>query len=282
MAEADRQRWLRRLRLGRWSSPPSRPQIIKVAADAVKALDAAVEARIGVLDAWRGLKVAELEADAVAGVSRAELNKLDPGCPTNKSPPGNLRTARQRNLQADGSISEGDELLATDPRTRISPARHRSQQRSPPRRPLVQITLAGGGRVLTTPGHQLYVAGRGWVPASDLHAKDRLRAATGAMVAVVGIRAVAAPRKVFDLTVSGLTFYVKTGATSVLVHDCGDRWTSHGSLRDHFIDHGAEVGAQSEREYEAGAAFLACDCDPGRSVYSPQVRFSDPNGNLFR
>jgi hypothetical protein len=38
--------------------------------------------------------------------------------------------------------------------------------------------------------------------------------------------------------------------------------TSHGSLRDHFADHGAEVGAQSEREYEAGAAFLACDCDP--------------------
>ncbi|MDX3763806.1 RICIN domain-containing protein [Streptomyces sp. AK02-04a] len=238
-------------------------KIIKVAADAVKALDAAVKTRIGVLDAWRGLKVAELEADAVAGVSRAELNKLDPGCPTNSFPPGTPVLLANGTSKPISSISEGDELLATDPNADITRSAQVTATFSHRADRLVQITLAGGGRVLTTPGHQLYVAGRGWVPASDLHAKDRLRAATGAMVAVVGIRAVAAPRKVFDLTVSGLhTFYVKAGATSVLVHNCGDRWTSHGSLRDHFIDHGAEVGAQSEREYEAGAAFLACDCDP--------------------
>ena len=39
-------------------------------------------------------------------------------------------------------------------------------------------------------------------------------------------------------------------------------WTSAGSLGDHFAEHGEEVGAQTEAEYEAGAAFISCDCDP--------------------
>ncbi|MGQ4414171.1 RICIN domain-containing protein [Streptomyces sp. SAS_269] len=238
-------------------------KIIKVAADAVKALDAAVKTRIGVVDAWRGLKAARLEADALAGVSEAELRKLGSNCLTDSFPAGTPVLLADGTSKPIDEIDDGDQLLATDPDADITRSARVTATYSHPADRLLRITLADGGRIVTTPGHRMYVMGRGWVRASELQTKDRLRTATGAADAVAGVHAVTAPRRVWDLTVADLhTFYVKAGATPVLVHNCGDRWTSHGSLRDHFIDHGAEVGAQSEREYEAGAAFLACDCDP--------------------
>jgi hypothetical protein len=238
-------------------------KIIKVAADAVKALDAAVKTGIGVRNAWRGLRAARLEAAAMAGISESQLRKLGSGCLKDSFPAGTPVVLADGTTKPIDQIGYGDELLATDPDAGVTrPARVTATFSHPADR-LLEITLADGGRVLTTPGHRLYVEGRGWARASDLHPKDRLRTAAGAADAVVGVRAVTAPQRVWDLTVADLhTFYVKAGATPVLVHNCGDRWTSHGSLRDHFADHGAEVGAQSEREYEAGAAFLACDCDP--------------------
>ncbi|WP_405470869.1 ricin-type beta-trefoil lectin domain protein [Streptomyces canus] len=238
-------------------------KILKVAADAVKALDAALKTRIGVLNAWRGLRAARLEADAVAGISESTLRKLGRDCLTDSFPAGTPVLLADGTTKPIDRIAYGDELLATDPDAGVTrPARVTATYSHPADR-LLEITLADGGQILTTPGHRLYVTGRGWVEASDLHLKDRLRTATGAADAVVGVRAVTAPQRVWDLTVADLhTFYVKAGATPVLVHNCGERWTSHGSLRDHFGWHGAEVGAQSEREYEAGAAVLACDCDP--------------------
>ncbi|WP_333774483.1 ricin-type beta-trefoil lectin domain protein [Streptomyces sp. IBSBF 3136] len=241
-------------------------KIVKIAADAVKTLDVAVRTRTGVMEAWRGLKASKLEADALAGISEAELKKLSPGCPSNSFPAGT------RVLLADGTskrieeIEDSDELLSTDPNADVSRSESVTATFSHRADRLVRITLADGGSLSTTPGHLLYVPDRGWVMAADLHLKDLLRTAGGTTQAVVGIRSVNAPQRVWDLTVAGLhTFYVKAGTAPVLVHNCGDRWTSHGSLRDHFIDHGAEVGAQSEREYEAGAAFLACDCDPNEA-----------------
>ncbi|WP_455753213.1 ricin-type beta-trefoil lectin domain protein [Streptomyces canus] len=238
-------------------------KVLMVAADAVKALNTALKTRIGVLNAWRGLRAARLEADAVAGISESALRKLESGCLKDSFPVDTPVLLADGTTKPINQIAYGDVLLATDPDADLTrPARVTATFSHLADR-LLEITLADGGQIRTTPGHRLYVTGRGWVQAFDLHLKDRLRTATGAADVVIGVRAVTAPQRVWDLTVADLhTFYVKAGTTSVLVHNCGDRWTSHGSLRDHFIDHGAEVGAQSEREYEAGAAFLACDCDP--------------------
>ncbi|MEV6117648.1 RICIN domain-containing protein [Streptomyces sp. NPDC052109] len=239
-------------------------KILKVAADAVKSLDAAIRTRSGIFDAWKGLRAAGLDADALAGISEEELKKLNlGGCLKNSFPSGTRVLLADGTLRPIDAISEGDELLATDPSAGVTRSARVIATFSHSADQLLRITLADGGRIVTTPGHRLYVLGRGWVVASDLSTGDRLRTAAGAAEAVSRIRAVRSPQRVWDLSVADLhSFYVEAGRVPVLVHNCGDTWTSPGSLSDHFAKHGAEVGAGSEAEYEAGAAFLTCDCDP--------------------
>jgi hypothetical protein len=75
------------------------------------------------------------------------------------------------------------------------------------------------------------VQGSGWTTVADLRAGDRLRTRDGASDVVTGLRTVAAPRTVWDLTVAELhTFYVLAGATPVLVHNCD------GTLPDALYD----------------------------------------------
>ena len=99
-----------------------------------------------------------------------------------------------------------------------------------------------------------------------MRAGDVLQTSAGRFVVVVAVRDFTATTVTYNLTVDGVhTYYVEAGTDPVLVHNCGDTWTSPQSLSDHVEEHGAQVGAQSEAEYEAGAAVIACDCDPSDS-----------------
>ncbi|KUO06753.1 polymorphic toxin-type HINT domain-containing protein [Streptomyces sp. DSM 15324] len=82
---------------------------------------------------------------------------------------------------ADGSrkairdVRFGDLLLATDPLTGRTQAEPVTRTFSHPTEDLLDITLADGGRLTSTPGHRFYVTGRDWTLAADLRAGDTLR-----------------------------------------------------------------------------------------------------------
>ncbi|MFI0964086.1 RNase A-like domain-containing protein [Streptomyces sp. NPDC021080] len=89
---------------------------------------------------------------------------------------------------------------------------------------LVDVTLADGGRLTSTPGHRFFVTGHGWTLASGLRPGNALRTPDGERtVAALAERREARSRTVYDLTVSGLhTFYTVAGDSPVLVHNCND------------------------------------------------------------
>jgi hypothetical protein len=114
-----------------------------------------LKTRIGVLDAWRGLKAAGLEADAVAGISETQIRKLGSGCLTDGFPAGTPVLLADGTTKPINRIDDGDELLATDPDAGVTrPARVTATCSHPADR-LLEISLADGGRILTTPGHRL-------------------------------------------------------------------------------------------------------------------------------
>nr|WP_282190127.1 RNase A-like domain-containing protein [Streptomyces sp. S1D4-11] len=119
----------------------------------------------------------------------------------------------------------GDLLLATDPATGRTQGEPVSRTFHHTTVDLVDVALADGGRLMSTPGHRFFVTGRGWTLASDLHAGDSLRSPDGTLRTVSAAldRNDSMPRTVYDLTVSGLhTFYAVAGSSPVLVHNCDD------------------------------------------------------------
>ncbi|MEU7414584.1 polymorphic toxin-type HINT domain-containing protein [Streptomyces sp. NPDC042638] len=142
---------------------------------------------------------------------------------------------------ADGShrpfsqVGVGDLVRSMDPAT----GRVRSQQVTDTfqhdTQRLVDITVAGGGKLASTAGHRFYVVERGWTLASDLHVGDRLRTPDGSVRPVTALldRPGLSPRKVYDLTVGDLhTFFVFAGTAPVLVHNCKVAlgWQNNGKL----------------------------------------------------
>ncbi|MFI8075131.1 ricin-type beta-trefoil lectin domain protein [Streptomyces sp. NPDC086033] len=207
-------------------------KLIEKAIEPLLRLRLAVKSGDDIADAWKALKESGLEDDVLAGIGKKEAEKLkNTGCPTNSFPAGTQVLMADGSHKAIDAITEGDRLLATDPKTGATlPApvtatfSHRAGE-------LVELTVADGGRLLTTPGHRIYVQGSGWTTVADLRAGDRLRTRDGASDVVTGLRTVAAPRTVWDLTVAELhTFYVLAGATPVLVHNCD------GTLPDALYD----------------------------------------------
>jgi hypothetical protein len=212
-----------------------------------KAIEPLVRLRVAVAtgddigDAWRAVKESGLGDDVIAGIAKKEAEKLATACRTNSFPAGTQVLMADGSRKAIDTIVEGDRLLATEPETgatRPAPVTatfsHRADR-------LVELTVEDGGRLLTTSGHRMYVAGRGWATVSELSPGDRLRTRDGASDIVTGLRTVVAPRTVWDLTVDDLhTFYVLAGATPVLVHNCD------GELGDALYDqiekqHGLEI-----------------------------------------
>ena len=92
---------------------------------------------------------------------------------------------------------------------------------------LVELTLVGAGgggppaQVTATAGHKFYSPDKGWTPAVDLKAGDKLRDAKGRLVSVVRTVEFSAATTVHNLTVSDThTYYDKTGSATALVHNC--------------------------------------------------------------
>ncbi|MFE5944193.1 ricin-type beta-trefoil lectin domain protein [Streptomyces sp. NPDC056480] len=218
--------------------------------EAITALHAAMKTGIGVGDAYRALKAIEgLDPATLAKITQ-QMNIYEDAftsCVRN-SFPGHTPV-----LMADGThrpisqVAIGDLVKATDPssgelRTQKVTAtfRHDTER-------LVDITLAGDGRLTSTVGHKFFVADRGWRTVSELRVGDRLRTPDGLVRAVTALhdRTGLAPARVYDLTVDGPhTFFVRTtGARpqDVLVHNCLNIVADEGTngahtLGEHVLD----------------------------------------------
>ena len=145
---------------------------------------------------------------------------------------------------ADGSskpiadVQEGDEVLATDPRTgQTGPRQVIALIEGKGVKHLVDITV-GGVTITATDEHPLWDAGSGiWVEAGDLEAGDRLRTADGGQVTVGKVAERTATTQVNNLTVAGPhTYYVEAGGTPVLVHNSTGNCTRLGVVRDNRGD----------------------------------------------
>ncbi|MEU9411527.1 ricin-type beta-trefoil lectin domain protein [Streptomyces sp. NPDC048281] len=195
--------------------------------EAIRAVDTALRTGIGIEDALKALRALDVDARTLAEIEHSAqvYEELRTACPTNSFPGGTEVVLADGSRKAIRDVQYGDLLMATDPATGRTLGEPVTDTFSHPARVLLTITLADGGRLTSTPGHRFYVDGRGWTLASDLRAEDGLRGPDGTLrtVAAVIDRNDAAPRTVFDLTVSGLhTFYVVAGATPVLVHNCNN------------------------------------------------------------
>jgi len=168
--------------------------------------------------------------------------------PTTQSSAGsscraNSFVAGTRVLLADGTtvpieqIELGDEVLAADPTT--------GEQGAYPVTALIEgagvktlVTIeTEADTVITTGGHPFWsVTDRAWVDAVDLDAGNELLTAEGTTQTVTEVTVEQARTVVFNLTVELLhTYYVATGTTNVLVHNCGGagpvRAGQHGELQ---------------------------------------------------
>lgn len=205
--------------------------------EGLQALDAAMKTGVGVRDALKALQALELDPGTLAKLN-ATINAYEDlytACKVN-SFPGTTRV-----LMADGSqrpisqVDVGDLVKATDPASGQLAARKVTDTFKHDTRRLVDITVAGGGKLASTAGHKFYVVARGWTLVSDLRVGDRLRTPDGSVRAVTALhdRSGLAPRTVYDLTVDDLhTFFVLAGATPVLVHNCklALGWQNKGKL----------------------------------------------------
>ncbi|WP_414718998.1 ricin-type beta-trefoil lectin domain protein [Streptomyces sp.] len=205
--------------------------------EGLRALDAAMKTGVGVRDAFKALQALDLDPGTLAKLN-ATVNAYEDlytACKVN-SFPGTTRV-----LMADGShrpisqVGVGDLVKATDPASGQMRARQVTDTFKHDTQRLVDITVAGGGKLSSTAGHKFYVMGRGWTLVSDLRVGDRLRTPDGSVRAVTALhdRSGLAPRTVYDLTVDDLhTFFVLAGATPVLVHNCklALGWQNKGKL----------------------------------------------------
>jgi hypothetical protein len=202
-----------------WFIPESK---IIDAVNAIKALNLSLHTGLGIADAWKvfdGLELSPEIADAIHAEVDADEAALA-GCETNSFLPGT------QVLQADGSylpasaVHIGDQVMTTDPATgERLPSTVTATYAHRTRHELLTFALADGGKLTTTPGHRVYVTGRGWEIAADVHLGDRLSGP-----AVVSISSTpGGGRNVLDFTVAGThDFFVRAGSTNVLVHNCGN------------------------------------------------------------
>ncbi|MEU6482208.1 ricin-type beta-trefoil lectin domain protein [Streptomyces sp. NPDC047017] len=197
-------------------------------AEGIRVLDAALKTGAGVADAFKALKVLDVDP--------ATLTKIEMGvnayedvittCRVNSFPGDTLVLMADGTRRAIRDVREGDRVMAADPATGRLQAepitdtfRHRTER-------LVTIALAGGSSLDTTAGHKMRTSDRGWVLAAELRPRDRLLSSDGTFRTVTGVRdrSGLAPRQVYDLTVDDLhTFYVRSegpGAADVMVHNC--------------------------------------------------------------
>jgi hypothetical protein len=149
---------------------------------------------------------------------------LKTGCLTNSFPATTEVVLADGRRKAIGDVRTGDLLLASDPATGVTRGEAVTRTFQHGAAELVEVTLAEGGRLTSTPGHKVFVSGHGWTLASDLRPGDTLSTPGGTRtVLTVADRREAVSQTVYDVTVSGLhTFYAVAGDSPVLVHNCND------------------------------------------------------------
>jgi hypothetical protein len=246
---------------------------------------------------------ARKKVDDLIATAKSKMKKA--ACPF--TPKKNSFLPGTQVLLADGTrraIEElriGDQVLATDPVTGTTVAKPVTDTITGfGDKELVDITVDTDGArgtdtasITATGNHPFWVPKLSeWVDAANLSAGQRLRTSAGTTVQIAAVRHSVAQARVHNLTVADIhTYYVVAGTASVLVHNAGcdaDSWTSPKRLSEHFQDHGAEMGIESEREYLEAAMDLACTCDgyrPGvlhkRNSTTGKSYFYDPESREF-
>ena len=146
-------------------------------------------------------------------------------------------------LLADGSskpiekLQPGDTVKATNAETGLSePQQVTATITGSGEKSLVRLTLTGSGgggppaEITATAGHKFYSPAKGWTAAGDLKPGDTLRDADGDLVTVARTTEYADATTVYNLTVNDThTYYVSTGDSSVLVHNCGGGVGGHNA-----------------------------------------------------
>lgn len=196
-------------------------------AEAIHTLNTALRRGEGVADALKALRKLDVDPDTLADIERTvdAYDDARVACNINSFPGGTQVVLADGSRKSIRDVRLGDLLLATDPDAGTTRGEPVTRTFSHPSTDLLDITLADGGRLTSTPGHRFFAVDRGWTLASDLGAGDRLRTPEGALRTVTAVRDrnESRARTVYDLTVSGLhTFYAVAGSTPVLVHNCND------------------------------------------------------------
>jgi hypothetical protein len=147
-----------------------------------------------------------------------------------------LRPPEPAVLMADGStkpiaeVDIGDKVTATDPESGETTAREvvativHSDEDDMTKLTVTAEDGSSSGSVDATSWHPVWVDAQGrFVKIGDLKPEQRLTSADGSGPRVTDVQRYDHVERVYDLTVEGVhTYHVAFGATSILVHNCGD------------------------------------------------------------
>jgi len=212
--------------------------------EAAWAVGGALAATVGAGAAVKGARMA---------VKAVKLAKRATGCPNSFAPGTQVQLADGSFADID-SLAEGVLVLAVDPvtgQTRAEPVLNVIVGQGT--RHLVAITVDGGAPLVATAGHPVYVLGRGWVEAGDVHAGDRLIGPDGRPVRVIDVtdHGWVAGQTVYNLSVADLhTYVVQAGDQPVVVHNCGS--TVRGASK---AWHGFKPPKRSTKASKSGNGF---------------------------
>ncbi|MDW5327412.1 DNA/RNA non-specific endonuclease [Plantactinospora sp. KLBMP9567] len=215
------------------------------AAAAKAAREAAAKAAAAKAAAERAAREAAARAaeraKALAAKAKA-ATKRSTTCKRNSFVAGTLVMLADGPSKPIEDVEPGDAVLATDPETGRTESRQVTHAiRTDNDKEYVELTLdadEGGTKITSTDHHRFWSVDQGrWVNAADLRPGELLRTAAGTYVQVGALRKFHAAQTTYDLTVDDVhTYYVSTGNTSVLVHNCGDKYAHGGSVRYGALD----------------------------------------------
>jgi hypothetical protein len=245
--------------------------------DGIRALDVAMKTGVGVRDAFKALKILDLDPGTLAQIERSVKAYEDvvTACRAN-SFPGSTQV-----LMADGSqrairdVRIGDLVLATDPESGITgPRRVDATIYTPDDREFTDITLDphnGGGSLSATDHHPFWSEkDKKWKNATDLTPQDTLRTPEGDSARISGIRHWTGLAPAYNLTVDDLhTYYVMAGRTPVLVHNTSCPVTFADLGGGNFMSPGGLIyGADRKYGHKINHVLAHTVPDPSRATHT--------------
>ncbi|MFK0195838.1 polymorphic toxin-type HINT domain-containing protein [Kitasatospora sp. NPDC090308] len=195
----------------------------RIAKGAEEALTVARKAEHEALEAEQ--QAAKAAEDAKPTVD--EPSSSSPGCHSFLA--GTPVELADGTTKAIDQLQEGDQVKATDPQTGVTRAKSVvATITTPDDRDFTDLTLQAEGTeqgsitLTTTWHHPLWdVTTKRWTEAHDLAPGDQVQTLDGGTVTVTEVRNYHRTAVTHDLTVADVhTYYVKSGATSLLVHNC--------------------------------------------------------------